>query len=111
MPWVVQEGCKAIELNPYDLETIISTCKRKCTAVEMEITRAAMPALADIFKQNGEVTEEEYTRLHLLVDIEVRRHCLEKNEKVLCHQRGVNLTLNHTVLRFEVELPRRRLVR
>ena len=60
-----------------------------------------MKSLIYTFKLNGEVTEDEYTTLNLPIGIQVRGHCLEKDEKVLCHQRAVNLTHKRTILRFE----------
>ena len=88
-PEIVKQGYKRIGQFPVSLHTSIGRCTRQVTARDMDIMERELPAMVEIFRSTGKVTEAQMDAAGIPSVNSQSTNSKPKDERAMHQQRSV----------------------
>lgn len=102
---VIKMGYEETGQWPLDFRRAMSKCTTSLTEEELRILEGKVPAVVDLFRRHGRVTEEEMDRLGVLsIELLGDRRKLPKDSRVLHQQRAVIMNSECVVAQYQARM-------
>lgn len=99
---MIENGYNRIGLVPLSVRKILQTCKAPVSEENIQNIESKIPALINVFKEYGQITEEELSEHSIIRSVHSASNELVKNEGYISRQRAVMLTHERTVARHNI---------
>lgn len=106
-PEIVKQGYKRIGQFPVNFRASIGRCTRQVTARDMNVMEQALPAMVEIFRTTGKVTEAQMDAVGIpSVDAE-STNSKPKDERALHQRRSVIMNSVDCIAQYRAQVDRR----
>jgi hypothetical protein len=99
-PYIIKQGYLKSGLYPLNYQQTMSQCKQTVSKEEQDIIDDKFEDLLDIFNDTGELTEADMDEAGIVSVVDTGRTKIPKDERVLIHQRAVELTHKSIMKRY-----------
>jgi hypothetical protein len=106
-PEIVKTGYKRIGQYPVNLKASIGRCTRQVTARDMDIMEQALPAMVEIFRTTGRVTEAQMDAAGIPSVNNESTNSKPKDERPLHQQRSVIMNSQDCIRQYRAHVDRR----
>ena len=106
-PEIVKQGYKRIGQFPVSLRTSVGKCTRQVTARDMDIMERELPAMVEIFRSTGKVTEAQMDAAGIPSVNSESTNSKPKDERAMHQQRSVIMNSVDCIAQYRAHVERR----
>ena len=106
-PEIVKTGYKRIGQYPVNFKATIGRCTRQVTARDMDLMERALPAMVEIFRTTGKVTEAQMDAAGIPSVNAESTNSKPKDERPLHQQRSVIMNSEDCISQYRAHVERR----
>ena len=106
-PEIVKQGYKHIGQYPVSFRTTIGRCTRQVTARDMDVMERQLPAIVEIFRTTGKVTEAQMDAAGIFSVNSESTNSKPKDERAMHQQRSVIMNSDDCIAQYRAHVEHR----